>query len=329
MDILPNEILSTIINMLSFEDVKKLNRCSKRMYSSCLPIIWNKPRLPKECHGLYSLQQLSHLPIREIHTVDLSYSIDLSAEVISNELLPHLRLVYIDHYACKKTFDVKMMEEIKVSAILHTRAFKAMTEDDFNILLKCVESSNLIKELIIDHDCVEFRNERPKQWDIDWLRKIAGFVKITEIRTYCFKITKENVQRFIQLVATLKQCRLVLHNRQFQSPDSKKTFYVNVYDFTVEDLKALVKKDVKIVEISTNALRNLKENFKEMKRTLKKMIYLEKVNFDLDCPKLITPEMLKPLQALFRKKRKGVKITNTIQEKMYTSWKGGRYLTLD
>ena len=93
----------------------------------------------------------------------------------------------------------------------------------------------------------------------------------------------------------------------------------------------LIKEDVKIVEISTNALRRLFENFDEMKKVFQKMFYLERVNFDLDCSaKPMTPKKLKLLEAIFGRRGKGCTVTNTIEQKMFTQIYEGRkkYLIL-
>ena len=89
----------------------------------------------------------------------------------------------------------------------------------------------------------------------------------------CLKITEENVKDYIQLLATIDNCKLSFYN-----PNKKS------YAFTVQDLKLMVKMDLKIVFIETESLKTEGEDSKllEFVEVFRKMKHLEEFYFSVE-----------------------------------------------
>ena len=268
-DLLPNELLQTIISYLDIKSAKQMSLTSKKMHSFALSRIWSKPRYP-QTKDIDFLEKISKFPISELHTLDFNCT---WFELVT--LVPGLKLLHVDEpkylVTNHKVTDPSKsrLSFLKVPTIVHTKAMKFQKQEHFSHLSEIIESIN-VKELVIDHS--EFY-EKNIRISFEQFKKFVGKVKIPEISMDCLQMNDENAEEYIKLLATFKNCRLFFTDPNF--PD---------YFFSVKDLELMVKMDLKIIKIESHSLRTEGEVSKllEFAEVMKKMKYLEEFQFSCE-----------------------------------------------
>ena len=91
LNLLPNELLKTIITLLDIKGAKNVALCSKRMYDLALERIWSKPRFRGSIKGSLFLEKISKFPIQELHASDFYCRWGQIAAAF-----PNLKLLHID-----------------------------------------------------------------------------------------------------------------------------------------------------------------------------------------------------------------------------------------
>ena len=221
----PNEILRMIISMLpTNKDVKNLNQCSRRLYSLCLPKLWNHARLswsiPRADKDF--LQKISHLPIQEIHLQRLSTSLDFD----DLQVLPQLKLIHLDYRSNYRTIKPIDLDQLKIPFVLHTRVMDLSEEKYFEELVAYLKSSKLIRSMVIDHADVEYIQDERPQWPLKWFKEIVEHAHVSELSVTCLDVKRDNVKEFVQVISKIKDCRVIM---EIKMPDMEDEAY-NFYD---------------------------------------------------------------------------------------------------
>ena len=288
-DLLPNELLHTIISYLDIKSAKQMSLASKKMHSLALSRIWSKPRFSWSPKDVNFLQKISKFPISELHTQDFNCTwLELVA------LVPGLKLVHVTEPCCFSTYKASTPTSsrlcfLKVPTIVHTKAMKFQKQEHFSDLLEIIKSIN-VKELVLDH--YEFRDNENVRISIQQFKKFIGKVRISEISMDCLQVNDENAVEYIRLLAKMKNCRLVFQN----------TPCFSGHKYTVEHLELMIKMDLKIVNIESRLLRteNKVSKLLEFAEVLRKMKYLKNfefspVDFDMDVGVYAPMELLTDL----------------------------------
>ena len=98
------------------KDVKNLNQCSRRLYSLCLPRLWNHARLHWSIEGDKDfLHEISHLPIHEIHLDSFSPSLDFND---IQQVLPQLKLIHLDLDSYCRTITPNELHQFKIPFVV-------------------------------------------------------------------------------------------------------------------------------------------------------------------------------------------------------------------
>uniref|UniRef100_A0A7M5VDP0 F-box domain-containing protein n=1 Tax=Clytia hemisphaerica TaxID=252671 RepID=A0A7M5VDP0_9CNID len=262
-DLLPNELLRTVISYLDIKSAKQMSLVSKRMYSFALQRIWLKPRYSKP-KDIDFLQKLSKFPIRELRTRDFECS---WMEILY--LVPQLKLLNIelpmDKYREAEIPLQSRLRFLRLPVIVHTSAFELTEQDHFDQLLKIVETIN-VKEMVIDSPSYNLTT----LWSYDQLKMFFGKVHISKISVGCLSITKENAKDFFRMLSVI-DCWITLS--QPSEPCQ--------YKFTVDDVKLMEKLNLKIIYIESRYLKTDEEISKllEFAEVMRKMKHLKEFYF--------------------------------------------------
>ena len=102
-NLLPNEILKTIIMFLDKKDAKNVALASRRLYNLAATRLWSKTRYPniKGRKSIEFLRNISHLPIYEMYASNFSCS---PKEIV--ETIPNLKILHIDRDVEIADFDL-------------------------------------------------------------------------------------------------------------------------------------------------------------------------------------------------------------------------------
>uniref|UniRef100_A0A7M5V8S1 F-box domain-containing protein n=1 Tax=Clytia hemisphaerica TaxID=252671 RepID=A0A7M5V8S1_9CNID len=293
-DLLPNELLRTVISYLDIKSAKQMSLVSKRMYSFALQRIWLKPRYSWPAKEIDFLEKISQFPISELHTGDFDCT---WFELIT--LVPRLKLLHVtapkqlSQYRIK-TPKMSRLRLLKVPTIVYTKALELSEQEHFSQLSEIIELID-VKELIIDRSCPVYDDGKSSiRFSFPNFEMLVGKVRISEIWMDCLEINDQNAEEFIILLATIKNCRLI-----FPHPSS-----IAYHKYTVRDLELMVKFDLKITTINSRSLRTEGKVSKllEFAKVMKKMKYLEEFkcdDFDQDTGVYAPLELLTDLPIKF------------------------------
>ena len=162
------------------------------------------------------------------------------------------------------------LNQSQASITLHTNVLPSkMSDDHFEKLYQIVKTGKVI-DLIFDHDLDASKDElwslRP--WQLNAL--IDQGILISSLSANCLDINDENVTEFIKLLSHLKECKIEITN-----------FYYERYKFTVKDFELMVKEDVRVTQITSDALEvdGDSSNLEFFIPVLKQLEYLEEFSF--------------------------------------------------
>ena len=124
--------------------------------------------------------------------------------------------------------------------------------------------------MIVDH--VHHDGEDQFGWQPDYFQLLKNRINITEVNVDCFFLDEDNVTEFIDILAGMKYCRVIIPERK---RDSRK------YQFSVNDIELMAEKGVKVVKIDSSAIRydSLGSVLSRSIQTFKKFKYLEEISF--------------------------------------------------
>ena len=231
LNLLPNELLKEIISHLHIKDAKNISLTSKRMRSLALERIWSKPKF-NTVKPLSFLSIISRFPISELCSRHFDCSLN---EII--ETIPILKALNVDSY--KYIVSLKELESIKIPIKLSSRALQMDANDMtlYDHILQVIKNNTLIS-LDLNHPN-PFNDE---SFDLAEIRALSKKVRISSISIVCCHVTEKNIVEFIDVMATLGNCRLNISHG-------------DKYLFTVSDLKMMAEKNIKITTIYTNQLK--------------------------------------------------------------------------
>ena len=210
------------------------------------------------------LEKICHFPIQELdtgHFPDCSW-----LEMIG--LVPQLKILRIGSVGTTKTPQESQLRYLKhLPLIIHTKSFKINENEDIVQLCQIMETVN-IRSLIIDH--YDERNQC--RWSLSQFKMCVGKFPIYEMITDCFDIDENNIADFLHVIAGIKGCRVSLQQRSVSDVR---------YLLTLKDIELMVKLDIKVTVIDSDALKTDGEVSKLLKFAdlIRKMNHLEDFSF--------------------------------------------------
>ena len=206
-DLLPNELFKMIISYLDVQTAQNVSLTSKKMYWISQSRLWSKPRYHKP-KNIDFLHTISKFPICELHTRDFDCD---WVEILY--MVPQLKLLHIDtssHYF--KTGNC--LRYLKVPVVLHTDSFRMEEIGQFERFLEIIDLNN-VKEVLINHSQFYDKcfGKGQRAFTFDEFKTLAAKVYISEIHVNCIRLLhEENVINFIKIVASIKNCQVILRN---------------------------------------------------------------------------------------------------------------------
>ena len=136
----------------------------------------------------------------------------------------------------------------------------------YDHVLQVIKNNTLIS-LDLNHPN-PFNDE---SFDLAEIRALSKKVRISSISIVCCHVTEKNIVEFIDVMATLGNCRLNISHG-------------DKYLFTVSDLKMMAEKNIKVTTIFANQLKtdNFSSNLIEFIPVLKQLKHLEKFYYCSD-----------------------------------------------
>ena len=257
-NLFPNELLKMIVSYLNKRDARSLTLASKRMKDLALKRLWSKPTYdtPKD---LDFSKKISKFPLEEMRADDFSFH---RKHIV--EILPKLKLLHINGERRQLLIRPKDITLLKVTLVLHTKILKLDTEEDFQDLLREIETG-FIAKLIIDHANIKCF------LSVEQLRKLVDKAYIPEICIQALALKDGKLEEYFEILSSMKYCKI--HFPPVYDHDQ-------LYKLSLEDVQLLIKYNVKIATISSSAL-TFTENPLPMVPALEQLKYMESFEYHL------------------------------------------------
>ena len=264
---LPNELIKMLISYLDIRSAQNVALTSKKMHELTMERLWSKPRYTKDERDLEFLHQISHFPICVLHTRDFDCN---WLEILG--LVPQLQLLHVDtrlsYFVRIET--LRYLRLLKVPLIVYTEALEI--PENFDQLLDSLAPIH-VEKFILNHESKFYNDEnRQRTITIAEFRKLSEKVNVAEVNSMCLQINDENVLDFINILASIQNCRVLLSNID-----------LTLYKFKIRDLELMIQNNIKIVYIESNAI-DIKEGpvVMEYFKAMEKMTYLEEFKFYIE-----------------------------------------------